>query len=169
MQTTFSQVSYAKVCPHRISLTLRKWEKPIFCLPCSKKAVTPAFPGRWKWFILWCSQTCIWAVKTEKVVSKGLSFWNGGKWKQCTQHNLSRNIRAAAEIAPERTSQKQTGSEKEKHPCFQKNSEKMARVQRIYLFHKQQSIIWNNQCTSSCALSHPNFLSSPIQSPAIFP
>ena len=45
----------------------------------------------------------------------------------------------------------------------------MARVQRMYLFHKQQSIIWNNQCTSSCALSHPNFLSSPIQSPAIFP
>jgi len=39
----------------------------------------------------------------------------------------------------------------------------------MYLFHKQQSIIWNNQCTSSCALSHPNFLSSPIQSPAIFP
>ena len=34
-------------------------------------------------------------------MSKELSSWNGGKQRQCAQYNLCRNIRAAAEIAPE--------------------------------------------------------------------
>lgn len=132
------------------------------------KAVTPAFPGRWKWFILWCSQTCIWAVKTEKVVSKELSFWNGGKGKQCAQHNLCRNIRAAAETAPEDKSE--TGRQWER-----KYIHVFKRILKRWPEFRGYIYFTNNKASSETinAFPHVPFLtpifSSLILSPAIFP